>query len=201
MPTIEEDTQLKQTFLNKLLEQYSKQKQGIFVTDFTYCLRKAYWRRINPKPLTEKTLNFFVDGNRRHETLQCLLGYQSEVSIQKYGLRGRLDMLGDYPIEIKSTRSDSKYGISPHYKKQCVIYALMTSKPTVCLMIQHINEGVFKFYKITYTEAELQEAEQQLLGQIHLLKEALETKNPEKLSYPDAWECNYCDHKGDCFHA
>jgi CRISPR/Cas system-associated exonuclease Cas4 (RecB family) len=196
-----EDTQLKQQFLDKLTTQYSKQKDGLFVTDFTYCIRKAYWRRINPKPLTEKTLNYFVDGNRRHETLQNLIEYRAEVSIQKYGLRGRLDMIGNYPIEIKSTRSDSKYGISPHYQKQCVIYALMTEQPTVCLMVQHINEGVFKFHRITYTQAELQEAEQQLLGQIHLLKTALESKDPKDLPYPEPWECNFCDHKGDCFHA
>lgn len=196
-----EDTQLRQQFINKLTEQYSKQKDGLFVTDFTYCIRKAYWRRINPKPLTEKTLNYFVDGNRRHETLQCLIGYQAEVSIQKYGIRGRLDMLNEYPIEIKSTRSNSQYGISPHYQKQCVIYALMTGKPTVCLMIQHINEGLFKFYRITYTPMELQQAETQLLGQIFLLKQALETKDPSQLSFPEPWECTYCDHKGDCYHA
>jgi CRISPR/Cas system-associated exonuclease Cas4 (RecB family) len=196
-----EDTQLKQQFIDKLTEQYSKQKDGLFVTDFTYCLRKAYFRRTNPKPLSEKTLNYFVDGNRRHETLQNLIGYRAEVSIQKYGLRGRLDMLGDYPIEIKSTRSSSQYGISPHYQKQCVIYALITEQPTVCLMVQHINEGCFKFHRITYTAKELQEAEQQLLGQIYLLKTALETKDPKELPYPEPWECNFCDHKGDCFHA
>lgn len=196
-----EDTQLRQQFIDKLTEQYSKQKDGLFVTDFTYCIRKSYWRRVNPKPLSEKTLGYFVDGNRRHETLQNLIGFKAEISIQKYGLRGRLDMLGEYPIEIKSTRSDSKYGISPHYLKQCVIYALMTEKSTVCLMVQHINEGVFKFHKITYTQSELQQAETQLLGQIFLLKQALELKDPSQLPYPEAWECNFCDHKGDCFHA
>lgn len=201
MPIIEDDINLKQQFITKLTEQYSKQKDGLFVTDFTYCLRKAYWRRINPKPLTEKTLGYFVDGNRRHETLQCLAGFKSEVSIQKYGLRGRLDMLNEYPIEMKTTRSSSQYGISPHYQKQCIIYALMTEQPIVCLMIQHINESVFKFYKMTFTKEELQQAESKLINEINLLKMALETKNPKELPYPEPWECNFCDFKGDCFHA
>ena len=200
MPVIEEDIQLKQTLITKLTEQYSKQKDGLFVTDFTYCLRKAYWRRINPKPLTEKTLGYFVDGNRRHETLQCLDGFRSEVSIQKYGLRGRLDMLGDYPIEMKSTRSGSQYGVSPHYQKQCVIYALMTGQSTVCLLVQHINESVFKFHKLTFTQEELRLAEETLLKEIDALRNALALKDPKDLPYPEPWECNFCDHKGDCYH-
>ena len=44
MVSITEDSALKRLFLERLREHYGGHKEGFFVTDFVYCLRKAYWR-------------------------------------------------------------------------------------------------------------------------------------------------------------
>ena len=44
MVKVEEDAGLKRLFLERLREHYGSHKEGFFVTDFVYCLRKAYWR-------------------------------------------------------------------------------------------------------------------------------------------------------------
>ncbi len=201
MPTIIEDIKLKQVFLDNLTKSYSNQKEGLFVTDFVgYCLRKSYWRRVKPKPIDEKTLGYFVDGNRRHETLQDLAGFKAEVSVQKYGLRGRIDMIGEYPIEIKSTRSTRTEEVNEHYLKQLITYCLMTETNTCILMVQFINSGCWKFHKITFTADELVEAEDRIIQQVQLLKDALEDKDPNDLPYPPTWECKDCQHKEECYH-
>ena len=56
MVRVEEDAALKRLFLERLREHYGSQKEGFFVTDFVYCLRKAYWRRVRPKPFSERQL-------------------------------------------------------------------------------------------------------------------------------------------------
>jgi hypothetical protein len=42
--SVEEDAGLKMPLLERLREHYGQSKDGFFVTDFVYCLRKAYWR-------------------------------------------------------------------------------------------------------------------------------------------------------------
>ena len=200
MPIITEDNQFKQIFLENLQKRYSVQKDGFFVTDLCgYCLRKSYWRRVKPKAPDEKTLGYYCDGIARHEALQDLAGFQTEVSVQKYGLRGRIDMLGEWPIEIKSTRSTRTEEINEHYLKQLIIYCLMTGNDTGVLMVQYINAGCWKFHRITFTPQELEQAEERLLHQLQLLKHALSINNPENVPYPPSWECKNCLYHQECF--
>ena len=105
MVNIKEDVELKDKFVKRLQERCAPARTEPHVTDLTWCLRKAYRRRFQNKKLDTDQLMFFLDGHQRHEGIQSLLGDSKTVEqeVSKYGVVGHLDLLGDYPIEIKST--------------------------------------------------------------------------------------------------
>jgi len=198
MVSITEDSALKRLFLEKLREHYGKSKDGFFVTDFVYCLRKAYWRRVRPKAFSERQLGYFVDGSRRHEALQFLSGFRSEVSVERLGVRGRMDLLAESPIEVKTTRACVKSGVPPHYLRQCAYYCVLTGKDTCTLITQHIIEGCFRFQKLVFSAEELASYEGELVENRRLLEEALANHDHSGLPSGEPWQCRSCEYNGDC---
>lgn len=95
---IRKDEKLKQRFVEALRKKYGNIRGGVHVSDLVYCLREAYYRKVDPVPFTERTLGFFVDGARRHRVLQELLGVESEVKVEKWGVRGSIDVLILTPV-------------------------------------------------------------------------------------------------------
>jgi CRISPR/Cas system-associated exonuclease Cas4 (RecB family) len=198
MVRVSEDSVLKRLFLERLQDHYGGHKEGFFVTDFVYCLRKAYWRRVKPKPFSEQQLGFFVDGSRRHEALQLLSGLRSEVSVEKHGVRGRLDLLAEAPIEMKTTRARNGSDIPLHYLKQCAYYCVLTGKDTCTLITQHIIEGCFRFQKLVFSAEELLAYERELVENRRLLEEALAKQDHSGLPPSEPWQCRSCEYNGDC---
>jgi CRISPR/Cas system-associated exonuclease Cas4 (RecB family) len=198
MVQIEEDSVLKRLFLEKLGEHYGQGKEGFFVTDFVYCLRKAYFRRVRPRAFSERQLGYFVDGSRRHEALQFLSGLQCEVSFERLGVRGRVDLLAESPIEFKSTRSRSGGDIPAHYLRQCAFYCVLSGKGTCTLITQHIMEGVFRFQKLTFSSEELSAYERELCESRRLLEEALANRDHSGLPSGDSWQCRGCEYNAEC---
>jgi CRISPR/Cas system-associated exonuclease Cas4 (RecB family) len=195
---VEEDAALKRLFLERLREHYGGHKEGFFVTDFVYCLRKVYWRRVRPKAFSERQLGYFVDGSRRHEALQVLSGFRSEVSVERLGVRGRMDLLAESPIEVKTTRASVKSGVPPHYLRQCAYYCVLTGKDTCTLITQHIIEGCFRFQKLVFSAEELAAYEGELVENRRLLEEALAKQDHSGLPSGEPWQCRSCEYNGDC---
>jgi len=195
---VEEDAALKRLFLEKLREHYGGHKEGFFVTDFVYCLRKAYWRRVRPKAFSERQLGYFVDGSRRHEALQFLSGFRSEVSVERLGVRGRMDLLAESPIEVKTTRASVKSGVPPHYLRQCAYYCVLVGKSTCTLITQHIIEGCFRFQKLVFSAEELASYEGELVENRRLLEEALANHDHSCLPPGEPWQCRSCEYNEEC---
>jgi CRISPR/Cas system-associated exonuclease Cas4 (RecB family) len=195
---VEDDSVLKRLFLEKLREHYGNHKDGFFVTDFVYCLRKAYWRRVKPKPFSEQQLGYFIDGSRRHEALQFLSGLQCEISFERHGVRGRVDLLAEAPIEFKSTRARSGGDIPTHYLRQCAYYCVLTGTDACTLITQHIIEGCFQFQKLTFSAEELGAYEGELVESRRLLEEALAKRDHSGLPSGDSWQCRSCEYNEEC---
>jgi len=198
MVSITEDTGLKRLFLERLREHYGQGKEGFFVTDFTYCLKKAYFRRVKPKPFSEQQLGFFLDGSRRHEALQFISGMQSEISFERHGVRGRVDLLAEGPIEFKSTRARSGGVIPSHFLKQCAYYCVLTNRNTCTLVTQFILGGRFTFQKLTFSAEELLAYERELVESRCLLEEALTKHDHSGLPCGEPWQCRSCEYNGEC---
>ena len=199
-----EAKELKERFLKKLYERYNNgARGGIHVSDLTYCVRQSFFRKTNPQPHSLKTLQFFVDGGRRHETLQELLGVRSEVPVERFGVKGTIDILSDAPIEIKSTRAAN--ALPDHYFKQLGFYAVMCEVSEGYLVVQRINCGddgaPWEFYYVQWTVDEIKKLEDELKEKSRLLRQALDSKDFSLLPRLDSsmrWKCRYCFYSKEC---
>lgn len=199
MPKIVENKSLRAEFMAKLQEKCAPIRKRIHVSDLTYCLRKAYWRREKNKPLTEKQLQFFLDGHQRHQGLQGLVpDFEHEVEIENFGVVGHLDLMSKHPIEIKTTRARNTGQKPPHYLRQCAYYCLLTKTETCMLITQYINDGEFTFENIEFTPKELNIYLEDMIIARDKLQQAIETKNPSSLVFLNNWQCRYCEFKPNC---
>jgi len=199
MPKIVENRELRQHFIAKLQEKCAPIRTRIHVSDLTYCLRKAYWRRLKNKPLTEKQLQFFLDGHQRHQGLQGLVAdFEHEVEVENFGVVGHIDLMSKHPIEIKTTRAKNNGQKPPHYLRQCAYYCLLTKTESCTLITQYINDGEFTFETIEFTPRELSRYFEEMIEARDKLQEAIDRQNPSALPFLENWQCRYCEFRPDC---
>lgn len=197
MELIINDT-LKDDFLTGLTRQYSSQRTGIHVSDLVLCLREAYFRKVDPKPHTEKTLSYFTDGASRHLALQGLSTYKREVKIERWGVIGSADLLANTVIEYKSTRAQN--AIPDHYTRQLGYYVCMFGKDYGFLIVQRLlGETPWEFYKVQYSRPELEFFSREIQKKARILRSALENHNPLLVPGTDEkWKCGNCLWRDDC---
>lgn len=194
------DSVLKERFIGALQERYGGVRDGVHVSDLVYCLRQTFYRKIDPEPFTERQLGFFVDGARRHTVLQELLDVESEVKVEKWGIYGSIDMVLDYPLEIKTTRAHSS--LPDHYFKQLGYYAVLVGKNKGYLVVLRLNSEVpWEFYSVEWSSVEIEELTQEMKMRARDLCDALERKDPSvlpNLSVDMEWKCRYCLYRERC---
>lgn len=168
----------------------------------TYCLRAAYFNKVNPKPPTETQLGYYVDGYRRHLALQTLTNIEREFRIEKYGIKGSIDLYdGREPIEVKTTRAIS--GIPQHYINQLGFYCAIVDSQRGHLIIQRLNnkEMPWEWHTVEWTQDELKELCFNIVHRSSLLKTALTLQKPGILPIVGGgmtWICTNCQHKNEC---
>ena len=197
---IKPDSKLKGLFLRALMERHNSMRRGIHVSDLVYCLREAYFRKVEPAEPTVKQLGFFVDGARRHKVLQELLGVESEVEVEKYGVVGHVDILLDAPVEIKTTRA--RKALPDHYFRQLGFYAVMLDVPRGYLIVQRLNgDSPWEFYRVEWSKEEFQLLDQELKHRANLLRAALNFHDFHRLPRVEgdtAWKCQHCLYRQKC---
>ena len=201
-----EDPGFKTHLIEALTAKYGKEREGIHVSDLVYCLREAYYRKTDPQPLSETDLMFFADGAERHGVLEGLSGLQSEVKIEYGGVQGTVDIVGDYPVEIKSTRSNKE--LPYHYFVQLGYYAAMLDSKVGILLVQRLNnrEAPWECLRVEWSPDEIKAIRADLEERSMMLVAALVTKNPAPLPKcelpPDEkgqpWKCRYCAFTKSC---
>ncbi|MFM8321939.1 MAG: hypothetical protein ACKOC5_13580 [Chloroflexota bacterium] len=91
-----------------LFHSIEDRSQEIHVTDLVTCLAKAYWSKTAPAALDLKGLLTLTIGKALHLWVEtAMLGdphFQAEVAVEKDGLVGRIDFLGNGQIiDLKTT--------------------------------------------------------------------------------------------------
>jgi len=204
MAKIQEDINLKQKFVERLQERCAPARTEIHVTDLTWCLRKAYFRRFQNKKLGTDQLMFFLDGHQRHEGIQSLLGDSRAVEqeVNKYGVVGHLDLLGNYPIEIKSTHSVPGKRINETHIRQLAYYCLLTDSNVCSLITEYIADraenNLITFEQITFSKLELDQYLRDMIETRDLLQFAYDRKNPSQLPRGQEWQCRNCEFSAVC---
>lgn len=200
MPTISQDVQMRDLFLAKLQEKCAPVRTEIHVSDLTYCLRKAFWRRFKNRQLSEQQLIFFLDGHQRHEGLQDLVkNLEREVEVRRYGIVGHLDLKDKHPVEIKTTRARPNGQKPAHYIRQGAYYCLITDTDIFSLITQYINDGILTFEAIKFSKEDLDYYLEEMLADRDLLQQAYDTKDIAFLPFlQDNWQCGKCEFQRDC---
>lgn len=202
------DASLKTDLMANLKAEFEKEREGIHVSDLVYCIRKAAFRKLQPKPLTEVQFSYFLAGRGHHETIQFISNAEPEKEIEWNGIKGSIDLLADsVPVEIKTTRS-FKRDIPPHYIRQLSYYCAMLEKTEGRLLILYLTpnvnhrnepEEMIKTYAIKFRD--LEKIKKELLESAHQLQAALDEKNVNlapAVREEDAWQCKSCEYAEEC---
>lgn len=194
MVQVTENRDLKDQFVARLQDRCAPARTDIHVSDLTWCLRKAYYRRYQNKKLSDNQLLFFLDGHQRHEGIQSLLGSGcAEHEVSRYGVVGHLDLLGEHPIEIKTTRSQPKNRIQDNVLRQLAYYCLLTNSMTCSLITQYIETQLITFEQISFSKLDLDAYLRDMIEDRDLLQFAYDRKNPDQLPFVENWKCQKCE--------
>lgn len=202
---IEPDDELKDHLVGRLQAKYSTPRTGIHVSDLVYCLRQAYFRRKNPKPVQREAVGFYVSGRKHHEVLQALHGSDFEVEVERWGVQGHIDIMDGVPIEITETRAGRfrDIVISEHKKDQLRFYNVLTGTTEGRFIILDLVPkrpgDIIRCFKTRITRDEFERAEHELRWRVSALNTALENEDPSPL--PKAfydWKCKSCAYRDNC---
>jgi len=185
--------------------------QGIHASDLLDP-RLAYWKTVIPKPLSERTVWFFVIGKILHHFVidvhvpgivdaNTTDSGANEVSGILFS--PDLDDEEGHPIELKTTRSqsepddDSLQRVYHNYLEQLTIYMVLKNTTRGYLWVLYINlknrtSQTFpepRCYEVTMTTEEFLRLEQQIFATRDMLKTAIEAKNPTTLPLCRTWLC------------
>lgn len=113
----------------------SSHELGIPVTDLLGP-RRAFWRRFGAAaPIAEERRERMDAGRSWHQRIAQLLPDEGryEVRVRRHGVIGRVDLLADVPIEVKTGAGVSADRIAverPEHVEQLAIYCLLTDRRT-----------------------------------------------------------------------
>ncbi|MCI4332924.1 MAG: hypothetical protein L3K01_04245 [Thermoplasmata archaeon] len=106
--------------------------RGVTVTELLDP-RAAYWRSVHPVPATAEEESRLREGQQLHERLGRYLvpARAREVRVRRNGVVGRIDVLDDRPVELKSTATppkpdDDLRTSRPSYLEQLAMYGALT---------------------------------------------------------------------------
>src|SRR5688572_10887289 len=197
-----------------LYEEYNKGRDGIHVSDITFCPRESCFRQLDPKPVTNTQLNFFTSGAAIHAALQSLVKkYPDRFEIEKEAKLGNVvghidlfDTQNHIPIEAKSARVKTIEKPKAHYIRQLEAYMALTNADTgiilvQCLMNYENNPWVEFEHKMTKKQRE--KVLDQLKMDATILKIGLAQKDASlvrHIFYDNElnWKCRYCPYKEPC---
>jgi CRISPR/Cas system-associated exonuclease Cas4 (RecB family) len=195
---IDVDEKKRMELESKILPYRSPELSGIHVSHLVFCLRKSYFRKINPKADTSEKTYHFLRGRSHHLFLEVLPLHEIEVSRDPTAI---VDMTEDGAIyEIKSTLSDVR-SPQPHWIEQLMYYVVLSKslKREHYLVIFHITKPSLTVYRVSITENDVQKYTEKLWAKYNLLKKAIEQKRPDILSRTEfKWYCKKCEYEKEC---
>lgn len=185
------------------------------VSDLQYP-RKAYWGRIDPKPITQLQAGYFIAGIGHHNVVEAILGPRNNKKhradageFMKEGIYFSPDLRLPYPLEFKTSRAefepyDLEKGYSGYLQQLKMYMALMNStKGALLVFFLVLKEGrrkkpAFRFYKVTCTKEELTKELVQIKALSKKLTAAVKAKDQKLVPACPKWMCGDCPWNKEC---
>lgn len=179
-------------------------RAGIHATDCIYCLRKAYFNKVDPLPPTQTELFYYLLGLGLQD---ALMPRQAGVSneIQKDGILLNPDYYNPTSrvvAELKTTRMTVKTveekGLPDGWVRQMMAYANALGTKSAILILLPIIKPEIISYVLKFELTELQQNWGDILTSAKYLQVALDSKEPRALPRGEAWETRNCRYKLRC---
>lgn len=188
------------------------ERKGIHASDLID-ERLAYWKRVDPQPLSDRLVNMFVVGQVAHAIIEVIKGAEGDYTKSDSGTKHFEDIYysPDFmnfhgePDEIKTTRSfylprapylpdDDTFHM---YFEQLMIYMAAEGKTTGRLTLLYLNAKgednrtmpQFFVWKVQTTEAALEAFRKVILARKTRLQTAIDAKDCSALPVCREWKC------------
>lgn len=173
------------------------------VTELLYCVRKSYYKRTQPRPMTlEQAFNLYrgkvfdnlwtplFKHNQVRSTYRC-----RNIPIT---ISGKYDFIDENGVLVDLKTAKSLYFINepgPEYVKQVRFYAWLNSIQKAKIL--YIDFGDCKVFDVEVGDCQelLDELETQATKLYNALKD---NKPPERSLLMPNWLCKCCDYKQEC---
>jgi len=172
----------------------------IHVTDIAnVCIRRAYYSKVYPLPISMKQALIFAIGRKIHEIPIFPEGHEMELSYE--GIVGRVDEYANgILIDKKTTRNIPKQ-VPPHIVNQLRYYRVLLEKNGYKVLhayVLYINvtDLTIKFFPISLSEP-LENIEREMIRKKELLEESLKKREPPPRVIGE-W-CQECEYASLCY--
>ena len=113
--------------------------------------RIAYWKKVRPVPFSPERERSLAQGRLVHRHLAAVLaeGGAAEVRVRRGGISGRIDVLSDVPIEVK-TGSGPEVAVEalgrdrPDFVEQLAMYCALAGGPAGRLVTCRVDGDVIR---------------------------------------------------------
>lgn len=177
--------------------------------------RKYYFQQIDPLPLTDRDIGFFIAGRAHHEVVLAIMHKQDKVGDAPEAqskVWKEISYTPDYSLgflaEIKSTRKQSEPNWNDmdalireykHYLNQLKMYMAVEDKEKAALIVFYIslrhddaNKTTFptiRTYTVTLSPTEREEIRKEMVRGKNLINKALKLKDHSILPLCPIWMC------------
>lgn len=185
------------TVIDEILKRFQKERTGIHLSDLDLCLKKAYYRRLHPQPITPKQGIMYAIGYG----VQEYLWPGEEVPLVVDGINCSPDSYKGN--EVKTTRASMKNfdPLKPHWLLRIKGYCKALGITKYLLSVIFLLPSELLTWEFHFTPEEIEENWKEVLMRRDILKLALETNSPPIPDFHQDWECKkYCECTGFCLN-
>lgn len=150
--------------------------------------RRAYWRRVAPgTPIAEERRNRMEAGRSAHGRLVAALPREGsfEVRVRRDGVAGRIDLLADVPVEVKTGEPvgvDHLLELRPDHVEQIAIYCALAER--LVGRIVTLSPGPSAPLRVDAVDLEVPDPAGvgiAIRGRAHRIREAVRDRRPAEL--------------------
>ena len=195
----------KTQIISEIIHSYpDEERNELHLTDAVYCPMKAYNRLTGMKPRVKgKVAAYFIIGKALHNIIEEKFDlFEVEFIDTVTDAQAHIDILWEeLPIEVKTTRVSIRKAedLYPHWKEQIAYELVYTGKLEGWILVLDIVRARPTVWKVKMDKEELEGWRRIFLERMKVLKEAIEKRDPSKLT-PIDWECKNCvyNYEGGC---
>jgi len=201
---IKENLIARRKVLEALKKRFSRKRKGWHVSDLITCPRRVYFREIGEYEfMQDERVLLYTAGIAHHDLLEYLP--LREIPVEKDGIRGTIDLIGDRVTEIYTTRASSKKSPEEFILKieQLKSYLCMAGETEGDLMILFLMGDYanrtpdIKVYTMSCSKDELEEHWRKIVKRKNMLEYCIKNrKMPEEMG--EGWMCKNCGYKHIC---